>query len=448
MFRKLLEFASNRAGGVAMVFALAVPSMIGVTGAAVDYTSISRQKTSLAALTDAAALSVGRQMTQSTMTDAQIQAAAVNFAQSNVDASALTGLTLTAKTSTDRLAVTVAATAGAKSSFGLLELAVGAITLNASATARVGQNTKLCLLSVAEAKSNEIKSGLFVSAEKTGIALMDNSRISAPGCLLHTNVPDRSAFTIGPGAQVTADVLCAVGGVTNTGGMIDAAVVDTCPKVTNPMDGRFYPNLGQNCPSTAYKDITLTTGTHTLSPGNYCGNIAISGDAKVRLGSGNFSIQGKLVVKGNAEFVGTGVGIYLWGGNASLLKAATFAFLENSLIDLTGPETGPMAGVVIWEGINGAAHDVISGYSTGNYHQISTMRAKRLTGTIYLPGGRLRIDAPGKVADQSDYTVMVVNRLDLAAGPNLVLNSDYAKSRIPVPVGLGPIGAKNVRLVN
>ncbi len=68
-------------------------------------------------------------------------------------------------------------------------------------------------------------------------------------------------------------------------------------------------------------------------------------------------------------------------------------------------------------------------------------------GTIYLPGGRLLIDAPVKVAEESDYTVMVVNRLDLAFGPTLVLNSNYARSRVPVPEGYGPIGARNVQLV-
>jgi hypothetical protein len=105
-----------------------------------------------------------------------------------------------------------------------------------------------------------------------------------------------------------------------------------------------------------------------------------------------------------------------------------------------------MAGIVIWEGINGAAFDQQNNIAGGNYHQINTARAKRLTGTIYLPGGRLLLDAPVRVAEESDYTVLVVNRLDLQAGPNLVLNSNYSKSRVPVPVGLGPIGARNVRL--
>ena len=106
-----------------------------------------------------------------------------------------------------------------------------------------------------------------------------------------------------------------------------------------------------------------------------------------------------------------------------------------------------MAGFLIWENINGATRDQKNDTKEGyNYHQINTSRARRLNGTIYLPGGRLLIDAPVRVAEESDYTVLLVNRLDLRDGPNLVLNANYVKSRVPVPQGLGPLGAKNVRL--
>ncbi|MGL5446682.1 MAG: hypothetical protein ACRDBL_05175, partial [Rhabdaerophilum sp.] len=195
-----------------------------------------------------------------------------------------------------------------------------------------------------------------------------------------------------------------------------------------------------------YKDTVFKGGTHTMTPGNYCGNVFISGDAKVRMSPGVYAIQGRLTVSGNAELVGDRVGIYLWGSDDTLRRPAYFSFTQNALIDLSAPETGNMAGFLIWEGINGAANDQQSGVKDTNFHQINTLRARRLNGTIYLPGGRLLIDAPGTVAEESDYTVLLVNRLDLRDGPNLVLNANYSKSRVPVPPGLGPVGAKNVRL--
>ena len=56
-----------------------------------------------------------------------------------------------------------------------------------------------------------------------------------------------------------------------------------------------------------------------------------------------------------------------------------------------------------------------------------------------MPHGRLIIDANTPIADKSAYTVLVVQRIDLHAGPNLVLNSDYSATDAPVPPGVGPL---------
>jgi hypothetical protein len=68
-------------------------------------------------------------------------------------------------------------------------------------------------------------------------------------------------------------------------------------------------------------------------------------------------------------------------------------------------------------------------------------------GTIYMPQGRLIVDATSPIADRSAYTVLMVQQLDLYSGPNLVLNSDYGASEIPVPMGVGPYDG-NVVLSN
>jgi hypothetical protein len=408
-------------GSVAVNFALALPALLGVVGGAVDYTSLSQQRSAIQNLTDSTALAIARQMSMMRMSDAQLQSAAEVY---------------------------VVLKAAATTPLGIAPALAGIKELDAKAETRLGQQqSRLCLLSLADTP-NDVSSGkMFITPEKTGIDIRAGARLKAPDCLIHTNIKAPEAIKIGAGASVNAGIICAVGGVQNSGGTVEATVIDTCPKVRNPMDMRTYPAVGQDCKGKTYKDIVLTAGSHVLAPGNYCGNIDISGDAKVRLSPGTFIIQGKLTVRGNAEFVGTNVGLYLWGGMGEKRALAKFAFLENALIDLSGPETGAMAGFVIWEGINGATTDLRTGVADANFHQISTTRARRLTGTIYLPGGRLLIDAPVKVAEESDYTVMVVNRLDLAFGPTLVLNSNYARSRVPVPEGYGPIGARNVQLV-
>ena len=61
--------------------------------------------------------------------------------------------------------------------------------------------------------------------------------------------------------------------------------------------------------------------------------------------------------------------------------------------------------------------------------------------TFPASGTRL-IDATKPIADKSAYTVLVVKQLHLYSGPNLILNTDYSASNVPVPMGVGPFGAK------
>jgi hypothetical protein len=80
-------------------------------------------------------------------------------------------------------------------------------------------------------------------------------------------------------------------------------------------------------------------------------------------------------------------------------------------------------------------------------HSILSDDARTLLGTIYMPQGRLIVDATKPVADRSAYTVMVVQQFDLYDGPNLILNTDYSASDVPVPQSVGPYGGK-VSLTN
>ncbi len=63
-----------------------------------------------------------------------------------------------------------------------------------------------------------------------------------------------------------------------------------------------------------------------------------------------------------------------------------------------------------------------------------------------MPNGALYINAKRPIADQSDYTVIVARTVEIFDGPDLVLNSDYNATSVPVPKGVGPIGL-TVRLV-
>ena len=163
-----------------------------------------------------------------------------------------------------------------------------------------------------------------------------------------------------------------------------------------------------------------------LSPGVYCGGIKIDGNARVYMRPGVYVMKdGPLNVDSNAELEGEYVGIYLTGDKA------TFRFASNATIDLSAPKDGPLAGLLFFEDRNAPQlrrHEILSNY------------AHNLLGTIYLSQGRLVVDADNEIADKSAYTAIVARRIELYAGPNLVLNTDYSATDIPVPDGIVGLG--------
>ncbi|MFL5126660.1 MAG: hypothetical protein ACJ8C9_18385 [Microvirga sp.] len=108
----------------------------------------------------------------------------------------------------------------------------------------------------------------------------------------------------------------------------------------------------------------------------------------------------------------------------------------DSIINLSAPKTGTMAGLLIYSDPKAIL---------GNKFKIFSDNARRLLGTIYLPRGDLYVDANKPIADQSAYTVIVARTIELQSGPNLVLNANYGATDVPVPQGVGPTGS-NVAL--
>jgi hypothetical protein len=115
---------------------------------------------------------------------------------------------------------------------------------------------------------------------------------------------------------------------------------------------------------------------------------------------------------------------------------ATLNFKSDTTISLSAPKTGLMAGLLVY----GDPKAII-----GRKFHIQSDNARKLLGTIYLPRGSLFVDSKKPVADQSAYTVIVARTIELEAGPNLVMNANYGSTDVPVPIGVGPIGA-NVSL--
>jgi hypothetical protein len=425
------RFLKDRSGATALIFAISLPALAGGMGLAVDYASITRQQAGLQSAADSAALNAARELIIAEPTVARLQA----VAKRTVDALLLekgikADWTVESTLEPGRKAVIVKVSRPIVPMFRKLYATLGVApdpwVAEVKATARLAHTSKLCLL--------------LMGDNNTAMALNMNARLTGAQCSIHSNSRSREGIKLGEGSKLTADLVCSRGGITNTGSTVQSEVLNDCPPVVDPLRNRIAPVAGACTKSTreVYK-----SGLITLNPGTYCGGFEVRGTAQVQLNPGTYIFKdGDLTVRDNAILRGTDVGLFFQGGQSY------FRFTDNALIDLSGPKAGPMAGILLWRDRIVNRADMTSGKAPSLTNVITANRATRLTGTIYLPEGTLYIGAKAPVAQVSDYTVILVRKLELYDGPNLVLNTNYAGSEVPVPQDLGPIGLKDLRLQN
>jgi Flp pilus assembly protein TadG len=409
MVSLLAHFATNSKGNVAITFALVSFVLLGLVGAAVDFSIAANQKTDLQAAADTAALAAARELTISDSYATHVATVAEQVARANLEKTlGRASIAITAALTPDGTGVEVKISQNVDSYFGQLYGKPATIGVRAVASA-LGQ--KVCVI------------GLDESASYT-VSLDSNSQMTAKDCAVYSNSKSSSGLRSESNAVLRAQLICSAGGKVGGAANYYPRPTTDCPAVKDPLASRAPPTVGP-C-----KDVGLVIkeGFRTLSPGTYCNGLTIDSNAKVRLSPGVYVIKnGPLVVDSNAELEGDYVGLYFTGANTY------FRFNSNAKVRLSAPKDGPLAGLVFFEDRNNPIDAKFT--ITSNY-------TRNLVGTVYLPRGRFVVDANNPVADQSAYTVIVARRIELYAGPNLVINANYGKTDVPVPYGLGPTGGK------
>lgn len=399
------KFRRCAKGAIALTVAIAAPAMIAVAGVAVDYGLLIQKRSSLQGLSDAAAIAAASEFaTQGNV------AALQPIAQAYVDSKAADyeGKLEAIVTSDDKVrSVTVSLTYAWTPFFAhFLDASVSPIT--SASTARSVGSGKICVIAL-RSSGNAV---LYLQMEAT---------LVANGCAVYSNSTHKNSIWIDDNGSVTADLVCSAGGIKLlfTDSVTPDGTLD-CPPIPDPLAGRIAPP-SDNCPKTS-NQLVITDQNRSLFPGTYCGGIRIEGNSHVTFQPGVFVIKdGPFEVVDSAKVVGDHTGFFLTGANAVL------NFEGNTSIDLVAPKDGPMAGLLFFEDRT---------VSAGNEHIINSNDARVLLGTIYLPRGTLRVAANAPVADQSAYTAIIVDMLQLDAGPDLVLHSDYGATDVPVPQGL------------
>ncbi len=409
----LRRLRRNHAGSVVPIFALIGSAGIMVSAAAIDYINLSNQKAALQKVADASALAAAKEFrlgNAAVVTVTQAAQVAANSGLQAINASA----TVTPTVDVSTRAVTVRLDTDVKT-YVMSYLNSKILHIAVQATAKVMGGAPICVI------------GLETSSANT-VQFAERSKLQAPGCSVYSDSANKNGLVVQDGAAATAAFFCTSGGaVKNQGGTFTPTPQTDCPVITDPLASRAAPPVG----ACTYSKLTkVESGAAILNPGVYCGGIQISNAAQVTFQPGIYVIKdGSFKIEGTATVSGVNVGFYMTGSGAKI------DWNDQATISLTAPKVGVMAGILFFE--DRAA-------PPNQKHRIAADYARVLLGTIYLSRGQLAIESEKSVADKSAYTIVVASRFTLAAGPTMVLNTDYYNTDVPVPDGVGPSTNKTV----
>ncbi|MGE3929636.1 MAG: pilus assembly protein TadG-related protein [Hyphomonadaceae bacterium] len=392
-----------------MMAAGAAPLLLGCAGLAVDFASAWSARSNLQAAADGAAIAAATELPLRSTSAATVQSIAERYVRENAGRNVtLTSIASNVLDNRAGVRVTVAGHTG--SIMGSLFNADG-YSPQVEAVARLAGGVPLCALTLEERQGR-------------GIYLERRGRIRAPNCAVVSNSTSPRGIVARDNTELEASMICSAGGYEGSRGNFSPLPVTDCPAVPDPLANREEPDAG-GCTHL----VTLSvTGTRNLRPGVYCGGLTILPGATARLAPGVYVMKnGPLLVMNGGALEGDGVGFYFVGDLSTMRLSA------RSRINLSAPRSGPMAGFLFF-----ANRVLLTANLNLRRFRIESNDARTLLGTIYLRDGVLEVASNRPIADRSAYTVVVARRIEVSAGPDLVLNTDYDGTDVPVPDGVGP----------
>ena len=403
------RLSENRDGNVALIFALVTPLLLAFVGAGVDYAYYTLRKADLQEIADSAAIAGARQYLIAKDGAKLPEAIAEQAAKSKL----LTeeygqGAIVNAIADQNASSVSVEIVYSMKPSF-LVGVFKNPIDIAVSASAHAKGSANICIIT------------LNASSRET-LLLSGDAKLSGKKCAVFDNSTNSAAIGVYNNAKITSALTCSSGGYSGTSMNYAPMPVTDCPPRDNPLATRTPPIVGV-C---NHSKFSVNNFTGVLQPGVYCGGLTIMGSSNVEFQKGIYIIKdGDMEVLGTSKIFGEEVGFYFIGNGADL-------FLNDSVdVSLSAPITGVMAGILIWQDPGG---------NTIKVFEVASNNVKTLVGTIYLPKGKFLGRANAPVAQTSAYTAIVADKIELLSGVNLVLNTNYGQTPVPVPAGLGGTG--------
>jgi len=415
IFKKYLD---EKKGSFAINFAILMPILLAMAASGLDFTAYNQQKAAMQSAADAAAIAAVKEATLKGWSSSIANSIAESVVDSNYSpTNAGTNyhkVSSLADQTNRRITVTVA-----QDHYPYFMASVfPSPQIKVQATATAAGSSNICVIGLDETRSGTLK-------------LDDSAVLSAPKCAVYSNSNAHDGISAVHFSKLTAELTCSVGGTQSGSGNFANDPVTNCPSVADPLASRPAPSFSPVCDHNGL--VVNTRGAVvTLTPGVYCNGLTIRG-TQVVFAPGVYIIKdGPLTLAANADAYGKGVGFYFTGNGAS------FSLVSSSALELMAPTTGPLAGLMFFQDRTANEEDFT----------LFSNKASVMVGTVYLPNGNFIIDTNAPVADKSAYTAIVTRTLTMWRQPNVVLNTDYSATDVPVPAGIGGSSSSNVRLLN
>ncbi len=401
------RYLLDAAGNVALTFAFVAPLLLAGAGAGLDASRFFAAKSALQQIADGAALAGARQYFLDAANETAVEGVTISSAEATLQSVG------------EDLSPVVSANADAKSAG--VQVTIDATYRPALLAGVLQEGFAISVSSYAEARGSDASTciiGLDTSSRST-ILLNTAAKITGPDCAVYSNSTANSGIEVLRDARIISSLTCSSGGYAGAAGNYSSQPLTDCPAREDPLAGRTAPSVGA-CNYTR-KQVDDYSGA--LEPGVYCGGLVINGASNVTLNPGIYVFKdGPFNVLRTSKVKGENVGLFFTGRNADLY------FQEQSDISLSGPISGTMAGVLIWQE---------SDPRSGKMFEVRSNKVHTMTGTIYLPNSTFYASVNAQVAQSSAYTAVVARKISLDGSVELVLNDNYGDTDVPAPAGIG-----------
>lgn len=403
MFRRIQQFLRSTDGNLATSFAMTLLPIAFITGVAVDYAEMERQRSRLQETADSTAFYAVKEMEKAGFGRIQAEAVAQDIKKTNFDIAGEVELSFDLATRKV-----------------IVELA----KLYEPAFVHLFRSEPLPIRVLSEVTYSYVKGDAkcMLSLSGTGrgaLSLNGNANINAPGCDVHVNSVSPDAVDLnGNGTRVTAKENCLVGGVSSGLDRISPAPNYDCDEIPDPFgDMEVAHYRSADCTHNNFR----TNGNRRIDmqPGVYCGGIDLGSKVEADFAPGLYVIKdGKFKTTGQAELRGDGV-TFLFTGDGIELD-----FSGGTTFNFTAMATGDYAGFIIFfdpeADVTGSSS--FSGGSTTFFE-----------GILYFGQHPVEVNGNGEVNAGSALSVLIADTITLNGNATLNLRVDEANTDIELP---------------